>query len=253
MKARRSVRLAVLLAAVTTAISAVGARASVVYDWVCDDPGCDGDAAFAATLTLSDVAFLAGDFTGVAGNIEAWTTTSGVGAGFTLGLGDILTGADGSVVDDADNVRMVLSADRSEVSDLFDVTVGTNISFIGPDRIQPRVDYFEGAGGGYTVGALRDAAGVTSNIVIEGRFVRRVVAEPLPVLLFASGLVLLVHARGRRERALAARRGPGRDRRAEGEGWRDCASDAASAASVRAPPASSAPGPARSSDCRSAA
>jgi len=174
------------------------ANASVIYKWVCDAADCNGDPAFRSVLEISDSAFAAGDFTGVSGNVLSWDTASGVGDGFSLSLADILTGPVGSNTDDDDNLRIVLTADGSEVSDLLDISAGTNITF---NSSEGRVDFFEGTGGAYSVGSLRDGpvGSPSSDIVIMGRFVR-VVPEPASTVLFLLGVAGLAFA-GLRSRA----------------------------------------------------
>ncbi len=50
--------------------SGTSASASVTYNWLCDVPTCNGDPSFSSTLIISDSAFAAGSFTGVAGTIS---------------------------------------------------------------------------------------------------------------------------------------------------------------------------------------
>ena len=166
--------------------SAIGAP---IYDWVCDAADCGGDTAFTSTLEISDSAFAAGDFTGVTGNILSWTTTSGVGAGYTLNLANMLNS--GGVTDDQTNVRIVLSADKSEVSQLLDISPGTNITFF--DIAIGRVDFFEGTN--YSVGSLQDSSMIPnlefSPITIAGQFVHRVPAVPVPAAIWLFGTALV--------------------------------------------------------------
>ena len=164
------------------------AGASVFYDWVCDAANCGGDTAFTSRLEISDSAYAAGDFTGVAGNILSWTTTSGVGTGYTLTLPNMLDA--GGFEADQTNVRMVLSGDKSVVSELLDISPGTNITFF--DFSIGRVDFFEGAN--YSVGSLQDATMIPnlefSPIQIAGQFVR--VSEiPVPAAVWLFGTALL--------------------------------------------------------------
>ena len=189
--------LGILTLALGLVFSSVASHASVIYQWVCDDPSCNGDPAFTSTLAISDGAFAAGSFTGVAGNILSWNTTSGIGDGYTLTLGDMLTGLPSAVTDDVNHVQMVLNADGSEVSDLLDITAGTNITFF--DASIGRVDFFEGTGGGYSVGSLQDLAPgqVISSIIVGGRFVRAV-PEPTTLGLLGAGLLGLAFVRRRR-------------------------------------------------------
>ena len=160
-----------------------------IYDWVCDSANCGGDTGFSSSLEISDSAFVAGDFTGVAGNILNWTTTSGVGAGYTLSLANMLNAASGTTADQT-NIRMVLNGDKSEVAQLLDISSGTNITFF--DTTIGRVDFFEGTN--YSVGSLQDSTMNSNNqfspVNIAGQFVRRV-PEPYTLLLFASGLFVL--------------------------------------------------------------
>ena len=160
------------------------ASASVTYQWVCDSLNCNGDSLFTSTMVISDSAFAAGDFTGVAGNVLSWDTCSGVGDGYTLGLADIAT----SLGDDV-NLRIVLSGDGSLINDLLDISAGTNITF---DSIEGRVDFFQGVNTNYSVGSLRDGpiGGSFSDITIQGHF--QVVPVPAAVWLFASGLIGLI-------------------------------------------------------------
>ena len=160
------------------------ASASVTYQWVCDSLNCNGDSLFTSTMVISDSAFAAGDFTGVAGNVLSWDTSSGVGDGYTLGLADIAT----SLGDDV-NLRIVLSGDGSLINDLLDISAGTNITF---DSIEGRVDFFQGVNTNYSVGSLRDGpiGGPFSDITIQGHF--QVVPVPAAVWLFGSGLIGLI-------------------------------------------------------------
>jgi len=159
-------------------------NAAVTYQWICEQPDCNGDQLFSSTMTISDAAYAAGDFTGVAGNVLSWDTTSGVGDGFSLGLADIAS----SLQDDI-NLRIVLTPDRSKINDLFDVSQGTNISFDSPEG---RVDFFEGSLLNYSVGALRDGpiGSEFSDIIIQGYF--QVVPVPAAVWLFGTALIGLV-------------------------------------------------------------
>ncbi len=164
------------------------ASASVIYTWLCDTADCNGDAGFGSTMEISDSAFAAGDFTGVAGNVLSWDTVSGVGDGFALGLDDILSGTPGSNTDDDDQLRIVLSADRLVISLIEDISAGTNITF--EDEFEGRVDFFEGAN--YSVGSLRDGPrdAPYSDIIIQGQFVR-VIPEPSTLALLGLGLAAL--------------------------------------------------------------
>lgn len=164
--------------------------ASVTYQWVCDVADCNGDPTFTSTMVISDSAFASGSFTGIAGNVLSWNTSSGVGDGFTLGLADIAS----SLGDDV-NLSIVLSGDGSLINDLLDTGAGTNITF---DSSEGRVDFFEGINTNYSVGSLRDGpiGSTFSNIIIQGQF--QVVPVPAAVWLFGSGLIgLVVFARRR--------------------------------------------------------
>ena len=162
------------------------AHASVIYNWVCDNADCDGDPAFSAFLELSDAAVLAGDFTGVAGNILSAGISSGVGDGFTLSLADMLTGSPGSNEDDVNNIRIVLNSAGTEIVDLLDITAGTNITFFNAS--QGRVDFLEGTNSNYFVQLILDANTEDLLLSVGGRFVR-VVPEPGSLALLALGLI----------------------------------------------------------------
>ncbi len=181
-------------------LSIVGANAhaAAIYEWVCDTAGCNGDTDFSSVMTISDSAFAAGDFTGVTDNILDWTTTSGVGVGYTLTLPTMFNGV-GPTADQA-NIRIVLSQDKSEIAALWDVSAGTNITFSDP--LIGRVDFYEGEN--YSVGSLQDAAMFAnqefSNIFIAGRFIQSApVPEPSTMILFGAGLVGLAATRLRRK------------------------------------------------------
>ena len=168
------------------AVSAI-ANAFVTYDWVCDSTDCNGDSGFASSIVITDSAFAAGDFTGIVGNVLSWDTVSGVGDGFALSLDDILSSdSPGSTINDDDNLQIVLSLDKLEISFLEDISAGTNIAF--DDPLEGRADFFEGAN--YSVGALRDGplGSDFSNIIIQGRFVQSV-PEPSVALLMVAGLL----------------------------------------------------------------
>ena len=164
-------------------------NATVIYNWVCDSADCNGDIGFASSIVITDSAFAAGDFTGIVGNVLSWDTVSSVGDGFALSLDDILSGSPGSNIDDDDNLRIVLSLDKLEISFLEDISAGTNITF--DDPLEGRVDFFEGAN--YSVGSLRDGPLLSdfSDIIIQGRFVQSV-PEPSVALLMVAGLLGLL-------------------------------------------------------------
>ncbi len=107
----------------------------------------------------------------------------------------------GSLIDDVNNLQMMLSLDGSEVSSLFDITAGTNITF---DSAQGRVDFFEGTN--YAAGSFRDGpiGSPSSTLVIPGRFLR-VTPVPLPAALplFGSALAMLGIVGWRRRRQAA--------------------------------------------------
>ncbi|MBT8438915.1 MAG: hypothetical protein KJO91_04245, partial [Gammaproteobacteria bacterium] len=157
--------------------------------WVCDVADCNGDPTFTSTIVISDSAFASGDFTGVAGNVLSWDTSSGVGDGFTVSLADILSANPGLPTNDYDNLRIVLSGDGSLINDLLDISTGTNITF---DSNEGRVDFFEGTNTNYSVGSLRDGpiGSTFSDIIIQGQF--QVVPVPAAAWLFGSGLIALV-------------------------------------------------------------
>ncbi len=195
-------RLGFLCLAVWLGALCSDARASAIFDWVCDDPNCNGDPGFTAFLELSDAAVAAGDFTGVSGNILSAGVTSGVGDGFSLALGDMLTGSPGSNEDDVNNIRIVLNSARTEVIELFDISPGTNITFFRAG--EGRVDFLETSGGSpYFVQLVQDLAPVqTSLFNIQGQFVLRV-PEPSSLILLAMSALGVGWCQRRRKRSQA--------------------------------------------------
>ena len=129
------------------------ADASVIYQWVCGAPDCDGDTAFTSSIEITDSAFAAGSFIGVAGNVLSWNTHQGFGGGYDFTLANIA-----SFLQDDVNLSITLSADRSVISALYDISAGTNITFADAPVAQHRVDFIEGtlSAFGYKVDPDRD-------------------------------------------------------------------------------------------------
>lgn len=144
--------------------------ASVTYHWVCDTNDCNGDPEFSSTIVISDSAYTIGYFAGINNNVVSWDITSGIGNGFSLNLSDLISGPPGSTINDDDNLRIMLSADKLEIILLEDVSSGANITFENP--LEGRADFFEAMD--YSVGALRDGSeeNTYSDIIIRGRFVK---------------------------------------------------------------------------------
>ena len=160
-------------------------NATVIYNWVCDSADCNGDSGFASSIVLTDSAFAAGDFTGILGNVLSWTTASDAFGGLALELEDILS-RDGNSADD-ENLRLVLSDDKLEISFLEDISDGTDIIFY--NLLVGGVSFAEG--GNYTATTYAaDISNMTQRI--QGSFVLYSVPEPSIIWLLGSGLVGLI-------------------------------------------------------------
>jgi hypothetical protein len=180
------------------------ARASAIFEWVCDDPNCSGDPDFTAFLELSDAAVAAGDFTGVTGNILSAGITSRVGDGFSLKLNDLRQGSLGSPTDDFHNIRIVLNPARTEINEIFDVTIGPNITFFGPNV--GLVDFWETTGDPYFVAFVQDLHPSPASLSnIPGRFVLQV-PEPGSFGLLALSALGVCSYQHRRRRSEASSR-----------------------------------------------
>ena len=114
--------------------------------------------------------------------------TAGVGSGFSLNLGDILTGSPGSAEDDINNIHIVFDAARTHVTDLVDITAGTNITFARAG--EGRVDFLENVGSNpYFIQSIVDFHTDESVHNVSGQFVRlQAVPEPATLTLLGFGV-----------------------------------------------------------------
>jgi len=163
-------------------------NATVIYNWVCDSADCNGDSGFASSIVITDSAFAAGDFTGIVGNVLGWNTVSDAFGGLALDLEDILS-RDGNSADD-ENLHLVLSDDKLEISILEDISDGTDIIFY--NLLVGGVSFHEGENYTATTYAA-DYSNMTQHI--QGRFVKSAVPEPSIIWLLGSGLALIGFAR----------------------------------------------------------
>ncbi len=108
------------LALLVVLLSPMAANATVIYDFVCDDPTC-GVPGWGGFFEITDAAVLAGSLTGTA-DIVAFTFVSPDGGGLLFNLSSLL-----------DDIAMIFSVDGLTITSITDNGVNTACSASGPE------------------------------------------------------------------------------------------------------------------------